>query len=128
MMKRLVVWAMVALVALAAVTPALAAGDGQVGPGGRDQQFFSAKGTITDIGVDTITIKVLGGTGAVWPYIGDELTVAVNDGTVYLRWTGDGRESISFADLAIGNMTNIRGAVAEDGFTADQVTVDVVCP
>lgn len=134
MIKRLVVLAMVALVALVAVTPALAAGNGQghVGPGSRDQQFFSVLGTIEEIVGNEITVEVVDGSWAVWAagyVVGDELPVNVTLSTAFYRWTPDGRLPIAFADVIVGDMTNIHGTVDVDGdFTADRVTVDVVCP
>jgi hypothetical protein len=129
MRKKLVIWAMVALVALVTVTPALAAGNGHEGNGGSHQQFFSVLGTITAIGADTITVEVVDGSRLVWSCVDedDELTVNVTGSTLYYERTADGLDPIEFGDVEVGNTTNIHGTVAEDGdftaFTADWVTV-----
>ena len=118
MRKKLVVLAMVALVALVAVTPALA--------GGRDQQFFSVRGTIKDIDIDdnTITVEVEGGSPAVWEYVGKDLPVQVNESTVYFECTEDGRVPIVvFNYVYLYRTTNIQGTVAGDVFTANRVIV-----
>jgi hypothetical protein len=122
MRKKLVVLAMVALVALVTATPGLASGNGV--NGGSYRQFFSVLGTITAIDGDTITVQVLEGSRLVWPYIGQALTVQMTPTTLYYKWTPDGLLSITFSDVKVGNTTNIHGTVAEDGdFTAGRVTV-----
>lgn len=119
MRKKLAIWAMVALVVLVTVTPALASTSG-VSAGSHQQ--FSALGTITDVDGDTITIQVLEGSRLIWPYIGQALTVQVMPATLYYEWTPNGLVSITLADLEVGDRTNIHGTVAEDGvFTAGRV-------
>ena len=121
MRKKLVVLAMVALVALVTVTPTLASGNG-VNNG--SHQKFSVLGTITTIDGDTITVQVLEGSQLVWPFIGQALAVQMTPDTLYYEWTPDGLVSITFGDVKVGDRTNIHGTVAEDGdFTAVRVIV-----
>ena len=132
MRKKLVVLIIVALIALVAVVPALAAGNGNGGsgngnrgsghghggPGGKDQQSFTIGGYITAIGNDTITVRT----------VNDRLAmVQVTTSTSFFRWTPDGRVPITFDDVETGDSINIKGTVDGDVFTADVVTVDVVC-
>lgn len=121
MRKKLVILAMVALVALVTATPALASGDGVKDS---NPQQFSVLGIITATGDDTITIQVLEGSRLVWPYIGQALTVQMTPATLYFEETPDGRVAIELVDVEEGDATNIHGSVAEDGgFTAARVTV-----
>jgi hypothetical protein len=120
MRKKLVILAMAALVALITVTPALAFGNGV--NDGSEQQLFSVRGTIVDIGADTIAIQVSEGSRLVWPFIAKELTVQMTPATLYYEWTPDGLVSVTFDDVGVGDTTNIHGTVAEDGnFTAGRV-------
>lgn len=147
MRKKLVVLIIIALIALVAVVPALAAGNGNgnggssngngnggsghghKGSGGRAQQYFSVLGTIKAKGDSMITVVVLEGSWAVLDYVdvGDELDVKVTQDTLYYKWTPDGRIPITFLDVEKDATTNIHGTVADGVFTADRVTVDVVC-
>jgi hypothetical protein len=121
MRKKLVTLAMIALVALLAVTPALAS---ESGVNGGSPQHFSVLGTITAIDGDTITLYVLEGSRLVRPYIGQALTVQMTPATLYYEWTPDGLVPITFGDVGVGDMTNVHGTVAEDGdFTAGRVTL-----
>jgi len=130
---------MIVAIMLATAAPALAAGHG-LGTRGGDQnrhqqagqpvmpnarQPFALVGTITALGADTITVQVQSGNRYVKPYIGQELTVQVTGSTRYMRWTADGSVPISFADLNVGDATNINGTLAESTFTATRVTIDV---
>jgi hypothetical protein len=67
MRKKLVVLAMVALIALVTVTPALAS---RSGVNSSSPQRFYVLGTITAIDGDTFTLQVLEGSRLVWPHIG----------------------------------------------------------
>jgi hypothetical protein len=118
--KKLAILAMVTLVALVTITPALAFGSGV--SDGSEQQVFSVRGTITAIGVDTITIQVSEGSRLAWPFINKTLTVQMAQATFYYEWTPDGLESIDFGDVEVDDTTNIHGTVAENGdFTAGRV-------
>jgi hypothetical protein len=122
MRKKLVVLAMVALVALVTVTPALASANGV--NDGSNQQVFSVLGTIVAIDGDTFRVRVSEGSRLVWPYIGQELTVQMTPATLYYHWTPDGLVSIRFGDVEVDDRTNIHGTVADDGvFTAGRVIV-----
>ena len=122
MRRKAVIWAMVALVALATVTPALASANGV--NDGSQPQFFSVLGTITAIGGDTITIQVSEGSRLVWPHIGQTLTTQVTPATLYYEWTPYGLVPITLGDVELGDRTNIHGRVAEDAtFTAERVIV-----
>jgi hypothetical protein len=128
MKKKLVILAMVALIALGTASTAMAgASQGQGSKHGR--QLFALVGTITAIGSDTITVQVVDGNRFVWPYIGQglTLTVQVTDSTRFFEWTPDGRVPITLADVAESDTTSIHGTVANDVFTANWVTVDVPC-
>jgi hypothetical protein len=119
MRKKLVILAMVVLVALVTVTPALASGN-EASSGSHQQ--FSVLGTITAIDGDTITVQVSEGSRLVWPHIGQALTVQMTPATLYYEWTPDGLVSITFGDVGVGFRTNIHGTVDEDGnFTAGRV-------
>ena len=121
MRKKLVILAMVALIALVTVAPALASAKA-VNSGSHQQ--FSALGTIADIDGDTITIQVSEGSRLVWPSIGQELIVQMTPDTLYYRWTPDGLAPITFGEVKVGDRANIHGTVDEDGdFTADRVIV-----
>ena len=111
---------------LVVVTPALAGPD-QSQSSRRGRQLFALVGTITAITDNTVTVEVVDGNRFVWPYIGQELTVQVTDSTRFFEWTPDGRVPITFAGVAVGDTTGIHGAVANDVFTANWVTVDVPC-
>jgi len=150
MRKKLIVLIIVALIALVAVVPVLAAGNGNgnggsgngnsngngssghghKGPGGRAQQYFSVLGTITAIVGDTITVEVSEGSWAVLENVdvGDNLEVTVTDDTLYYEWTPDGRVPVTDENpIEVEDTTNIHGTVVDGVFTADRVTVDVVC-
>ena len=89
MRKLLVMLAMMALVALTTVAPALATGGGFNGSIG--QQLFFALGTITalDDG-DALTVHVLEGSRLIWPSIGQRLTVHMSPDTLFFRRTPNG--------------------------------------
>ena len=137
MKRKLAVLVLVALVALLAATPALAAGPG----GGKGQQHrlgnnqgqwfvpqsFSLVGTITALDGNAITVQVYNGNRIVQPYIGQALTVQVTDSTRYRQWQPGGCIPISFGDVAVGDTTSIQGTVSNSTFTAQRVTVDVPC-
>ena len=128
MRKRLVILTMVALITLVAATPALAGHGGPGGNGGGGSRpLFALVGTITAIGSDTITVQVVDGNRFVEPYIGGELTVQLTGSTNYFEWDPDGRLPIDFDEVEVGDTTSIHGTVADDVFTADRVTVGVLC-
>ena len=121
MRKRLVVVAIVTLVAVVTCTPALASGE-RASSGSHEK--FSVLGTITAIEADTITIQVLEGSRLVQPYIGQALTVQITSTTLYYRWTPDGLVSISYSDVKVDDRANIHGTIADDGdFTTSRVIV-----
>lgn len=117
MKKKLVFLALVTLIALVTATPVLA-GRGRGRGGG--QQPFALVGNITAIGDYTITVQALNDR-----FAGQTLTVQVTDSTSFFEWTPDGRVPIDFDDVAVGDSTNIKGTMADGGFIASQVTVDV---
>lgn len=137
MKHKWMIVAMVVVALLVAAVPALAAEPGagnrygvQNGAAGGQQlrqggQVFALIGTITALGTDSITVQVQGGNRLVRDYVGQELTVQVTEGTKYMRWTEGGSVPITFADLSVGDSTNIRGLASDDLFTATRVTVDV---
>jgi hypothetical protein len=135
MKRKLAVLLLVALVALIAATPALAAGrsrgnERQYGEGGSPerrqiQQYFSLVGVITALDGDTITVEVYHGNRIIRPYIGGELTIKLTSSTRYRQWTSDGCIPISFDDLEVGGTTSIQGTVSGGAFIADRITVDV---
>jgi hypothetical protein len=135
MKRKLIIVAMVTLL-LATAAPAWAAGGGEGNRGGdqvRHQQArqpFALVGTITALGTDTITVEVQSGNRQVKPYIGQDLTILVTGSTSYLHWTSAGSVPITFADLGVGNSTNISGVLSGSTFTATRVTIDVPmsCP
>ncbi len=128
MRKRLVILTMVTLVTLVAVTPVLAGHGGPGGNGGGGgRPLFALVGTITVIGDNTITVQVVDGNRFVEPYIPGELTVQLTGSTNYFEWDPDGRLPIDLEDVALGDTTSIHGTVADDVFTADRVTVGVLC-
>jgi len=135
MRKKLVVLMSVILVALAAATPALAAGPGSAvqerhadssqQPRLPGQQYFTLVGIITGVSGDTITVEVYHGNRFAKPYIGQELVVQVNDSTEYWRWTPAGCLPIDPAEVSVGDTTSIHGMVSDGLFVANRVTIDV---
>jgi hypothetical protein len=137
MNRKWMVVAVVVVALLVAAVPAMAAGPGSGnrfgaanGLGGGQQlrqgrDAFALVGTITALGTDTITVQVQAGNRYVKDYIGQELAVQVTANTKYMRWTQNGSVPIGFADLEVGDSTNIHGLVSDDIFTATRVTVDV---
>jgi hypothetical protein len=137
MKRKLAVLLLVALVALIAATPALAAGrsrgnERQYGEGGSPerrqiQQYFSLVGVITALDGDTITVEVYHGNRIIRPYIGEELTIKLTSSTRYRQWQPGGCIPISFDGVAVGDTASIQGTVSDDIFTAQRVPVDVPC-
>ena len=141
MRKRLSFVILLALAALLAATPALAAGSSlgkgdpfqyrnrirnqPAGPNGG--QLFTLTGVITDLGSDTITVLIYNGNRLVQPYVGTELVVQVTESTRYLQWSPDGCSPISFDDLEVDHTTSMQGMVSDGAFLADRVTMDVPC-
>ena len=137
MKRKLTVLIFVALVAMLAATPALAAGPGggkgqqhQLGnyQGGQPvRQWFSLVGVITEVGTSSITVQIYNGNRIVQPYIGQVLTVQVTGTTRYRQWQPGGCIPITFGDVQVGDTTSIQGILSNGTFTAQRVTVDVPC-
>lgn len=107
MKRKLALLVLVMLIALATATPALAR---------RGQPSFTIGGYITAIGDNTITVQT----------VNDRLaTVQVTNSTGFFRWTLDGRVSITFGEVEVGDSTNIKGTVDGEIYFASQVMVDV---
>jgi len=141
MKTKLTLVILVVLAILVAATPALAAGQGEQNrqtnehrnrAGGQPEilpgkPLFSLTGTITALGVDSITVLVGNGNRLAKPYIGQELVVLVTENTRYRQWTPDGCVPIEFGDVQVGDTISIQGSASEGVFTARRVTVDVPC-
>ena len=135
MKRKLGVLVLVALVALLAATPALAAGPGEGkgfqhkegGPlGGRQaRQAFALVGVITALDSNTITIQVYHSNRIVQSSIGQELTVHLTGSTRYRQWTADGCIPASFDAVQVGDTASIMGRVSDGAYVAERVTVDV---
>jgi Domain of unknown function (DUF5666) len=135
MKKRLAILALVAVVTLVAVAPALASGPrqgrGQVFEEQKQmgkppsQQLFTLVGTITAIDGGAITIQVRSGNRPVRPYVGQELTVQLTENTRYRQWTPNGCVPIDLVDVSVGDTVSVQGVVGDDTFVARRVTIDV---
>lgn len=121
MRKKLVVLAMVLVITLLAVTPALAKRGGPGGNGGGSgQQRFTLVGIVTAVGDGTITVQALNDR-----FAGQVLTVQVTSSTRFLQWTPTGSVPATFDAVAVADPANIKGAVADGVFVASWVMVDV---
>jgi hypothetical protein len=137
MKKKMFVLALVALVALVSVAPALAAGPGP-GPGkqlrcrrgtGNDCipgiPLFTLVGILRGIGEGSLTVEVHHGNRFAQPYVGTELEVVTTEVTVYQRWTPTGCVPMEPEEIQEGDTTSMHGLVQEGIFTASRVTVGV---
>ena len=108
------------LALLVAITPALAASPGKI---------FTVLGTITALDNGSITVAVVDANKLASSYIGDALTVNVTGSTQYYQYVADGTNlTITLEDIEVGNTVNVRGRLVSDIFTAQVVTIDVICP
>jgi len=119
MKRNLVVLAMVLVVTLVAVTPALAGPDHSQSIR-RGQQRFTLVGIVTAVGSDTITVQASNDR-----FAGQELTVQVTSSTSFMQWTPDGSVPATFDAVAAGGSINIKGTMTDGVFIASRVTVDV---
>lgn len=120
-------WLGVAVVVLLAATvmPVMA-------EGGKNQirwlgQVFSLVGEVTalDGEAKTITVEVYSGSKLVKSYIGNELTITTKESTLFLLYGHAKGETITFADVAVGDYVSVSGNIVNDDFVAKRVTVDV---
>lgn len=109
-MKKFMLFVLTFVLLLVAVTPVAAAPDAPVKSG-----IFSAIGKITEIGENTVTIKVVAGNYLVKPYKGQTLTITMTPTTRYLYKVGTLVTPSTFADLAVGDPVSIRGKLTADG-------------
>jgi len=129
MKKRL--FLMVSVLALLAVTamPALAAG-GQCNKRWLGDSF-ALVGEVTAVDAETgsITVEVYTGNALVKDYIGEELVIATDAETMFLRYGELTCEVIAFEDVEVGAYVSINGHLLVDAgvetFLAKRVTVDV---
>ena len=122
MRKTLVILTLVALIALAAAAPVLAAN------GPNDQPFFTLVGIVTDKGpddLDPIFVQIYHGNRFAQPEIGNILEVQVTSNTVFRRWTPSGCVPDIPANVNPGDTISIHGMVVGGVFVGDRVTVDV---
>ncbi len=119
-MKKVFWLGLILVVALLSVSPVLAAPD-EV-PGG-PRSTFVLSGTITSLGFDTVTIRVVGGNYPVHPYRGQQLTVSVTGYTRYLVQQGTYAVPISFDALVIGQPVSVYGTYDNAVWSASRVTV-----
>jgi hypothetical protein len=137
MRNKLAILALVVVVSLVAVAPALAAGPGwgkaqllheqrQLSRAPR-QPFFALAGVITAIDADggTITVQVQSGNWVVKQYIGQQLTIQVTETTRYRQWTPQGCVPIEFGEVSVEDTASVQGVLSDGAFVAQRVTVDV---
>jgi hypothetical protein len=123
-MKKVIVVATVLVLLAMSSMPALAAG-GHHGNGPHGPKAFVVSGTIValDTTAGTVTIQVDTGNKAV-KREGQQVTVYTNGDTRYYRKIADQKpQTITFAELAVGQKVSVEGTVANDNFTARKVTV-----
>jgi hypothetical protein len=85
--------------------------------------FFSLVGKIKAIGTDTITVRVWRGNIFARFFKGEDLTIQVDENTLYFYKQGTLVEPIDFSYLTVGQRVNVKGRVINDVWTASQVTV-----
>jgi len=126
------VWLGVMVLALLAATvmPVMA-------EGGKNQnrwlgQVFSLVGQVTalDDVAGTITVQVHSGSKLSKSYVGKELTVTTDENTLFLLYGHAKGDTITFADVELGDDISVNGYVLNGVFVAKRVTVDVPlnCP
>jgi hypothetical protein len=119
-MKKMLVLLVVLMLAFAVVLPAAA----KSGPRGT----FAIAGTITSIGTNSVTVKVVCANTLVKSYVGTQVTLTVNPKTVY-NLTNGTTIKIGFADLKVGQNVSVGGTVADGTWTVARITVgaSLVC-
>ena len=121
------VWLGIAILVLLAVAvmPVMAeGGKKQIRWQGR---VFALVGEVTalDAEAQTITVKVCTANRLIKDYVGLELTITTNEGTLFLRFGETECEVIAFEDVEVGAYISVNGHVLNDLFVAKRVTVDV---
>ena len=119
-MKKIFLLGLILVVAMLSVSPVLAAPNDVAG-GLRSN--FVLSGTITSLGLDTVTIWVVGGNYPVHPYRGQLLTVSVTGFTRYLLQQGTYAVPISFDALVIGQSVSVYGTYDNSVWSASRFTV-----
>jgi hypothetical protein len=85
--------------------------------------FFSLVGKIKAIGTDTITVRVWRGNIFARFFKGEDLTIQVDEDTLYFYKQGTLVEPIGFSYLTVGQRVKVKGRIVNDVWTASQVTV-----
>ncbi len=122
-MKRILFFALVLLLTTVSAIPVFA--EAQSSMAEAPQGTFSLVGKITGIGDQTVTVKVWRGNPLVRAYKGQELTIQVNENTLFFFKQGTEIQPIEFSDLAIGQKVRVKGSTANDLWTASRITVTV---
>jgi len=121
-MKRILLLALVLILTSVSAIPVLAEAQSSVAVA--PQGAFSLVGKITEIGVQAITVKVWWGNTLAQAYKGQELTIQVDENTLYYFNLGTTIEPIEFSDLAVGQRIRVTGYTANDVWTASKITVN----
>jgi hypothetical protein len=124
MRKKVGILVFVALIALTIATPALAAN------GPNDKPFFTLVGivksaNIDEFGAGSIVVTVYHGNRFLKDKFFQDVTVLVDEGTEYRRWTPAGCVPTDPSNVNADDTISIHGFVVEGVFEGDRVTVDV---
>jgi len=120
-MKRILLLALVLILTSVSAIPVLA--EAQTSVAVAPQGAFSLVGKITEIGDQSVTVKVWWGNTLVQNYKGQALTIQVDENTLYFYKLGTTIEPIEFSNLAVGQRVRVTGYTANDVWTASKITV-----
>ncbi|MEJ5223791.1 MAG: DUF5666 domain-containing protein [Anaerolineales bacterium] len=126
-MKKIFFALLVAALALALATPALAA---PPFPLGKSTPKFTLVGKITalDATNQTITVEVRNGNRAVKAYAGQAVVLTTSTSTRFLASDGTTTTVITFADLKVGDRVSAQGIISGTVWQASRITVDLKAP
>lgn len=126
-MKKIFFALLVATLALALATPALAA---PPFPLGKSTPKFTLVGKITALNAtaQTVTVEIRNGNCAVKAYVGQAVMLTTTPTTRFLTSDGTTTTVITFADLKIGDQISAQGLISETVWQAGRITVDLKAP